>query len=134
MAPIASGIASVADQFFGIEDGFSTKGLYHTAIVYDSDENARAALPDVPSVFTSRPSLNYIVKEVNPPLLLGEDALAVRGTYTSDDTEVAFSLIAWRQANIVHVVSGTGYLAAPNAIISRIAKASYRQTAATLSP
>ena len=131
-APIARGVASIANQDYGLDDGLSSRSLYHTVIVYDSDEDAQAALDALPDVFTSLPSMRFDVKEVNPPLLLGEDARAVRGTVTPSDLEVEFGLVAWRQANIVQAVAGRGYLAAPNALISRIAKTAYRQTEATL--
>ena len=132
VAPLAKGITSIADQSFTIEDGLSTKSLEHTVIVFDSDEAARAALDAVPGVFTSLPSRHYVVKEVNPPLVLGEDARAVRGSLESDGVKFAVGLIAWRQANIVQVIEGRGWLNAPNALASRIAKAAYRQTEATL--
>lgn len=132
-APIAKGVASIADQRFILDDGLATKGIYHTVIVYDSDADAEAALGAITDVFTSLPSLKYDVSDVNPPVLLGEDAQAVRGKSTSDDTEVAYSLVAWRQANIVQAVAGTGLIAAPNALVSRLAKSAYRQTETTLS-
>lgn len=133
-APLATGLVSIANQDFILDDGLATKGAYHTVIVYASDEDAQAALDAVPGAFTSKPSWNYAVKEVNPPLLLGSDARAVRGTHKlpDPDFEVEFGLVAWRQANIVQAVAGRGLIAAPNALISRLAKAAYRQTEATL--
>ena len=132
VAPIAKGVTSAADQSFAIEDGLSSKVVFHTVIVYDSDEAAQTALDAVPDAFTSLPSKKFVVKEVNPPLVLGEDARAVRGSYDSDGREYSHGLVAWRQANIVQVVAGNGWLSAPNAVISRIAKAAYRQTEAPL--
>lgn len=131
-APIAKGVASIANQDFRLDDGLASKTLYHTVIVYESDESAQTALDAALDTFTSLPSAHFVTKDVNPPILLGADAHAARGSVKPGDVELAVGMIAWRQANIVQAVSGRGYISAPNALVSRLAKSAYRQTEATL--